>query len=150
MVAKHRVGTSSGWARGVTAGCVTFVVCSTPCARAQGNDTSSDPSNRTALRTALDAFLPTVSVCNARLTAKEKVSGGRVIVAFVIVANGGVANVHIIEKGRGQGNISTLTSESVRACVREQVETWAFPRARFVKEKPPRVNVEVPVSFPVK
>jgi len=108
-----------------------------------------DPSRRADLEAALEASLPSLSTCDAFLTLSERSVGGTLVVGFVIATSGAVEGVRIVERGRRATNASTLSSPRLRACALEQVALWVFPRARFENERPPRVNVETPVRFPV-
>lgn len=105
-----------------------------------------DPSNRETLRAALDALLPELAACDALLAPG---AGGRLILSFVITPAGAVANVRTPARGKGAANETTLRSPAVAACARAKAGGWVFPRARLEKERSPRVNVEVPVGFPV-
>lgn len=108
-----------------------------------------DPARRSDLKAALDALTPSLGLCDALLTPAERKSTGSLIVAFTITPTGGVSDARIVEKGRGARNVSTLVSARIRSCVLSQVRLWVFPRAPATKGRPPRVNVETPVRFPI-
>jgi hypothetical protein len=110
---------------------------------------ASDPAKRSDLKAALDALTPTLAPCDALLSADERKATGTLVLAFTITPTGSVTSLRIAEKGKGPTNVSTLASESLRRCVLNMARLWVFPRARAEKGRPSRVNVEMPVRFPV-